>query len=67
MLDHKYADSNFSTALLRKDLRLFLEEATTAGLEDQGLTGLLFLLEQAKGTKLDEQDYCALHELTILK
>ena len=67
MLDHTYADPNFSTALLRKDLRLFLEEATTAGLQDQGLSGLLSLLEQAEGTDLDEQDYCALHELTILK
>ena len=67
MLDHSYADPNFSTALLRKDLRLFLEEATTAGLQDQGLSGLLSLLEQAKGTELDEQDYCALHELTLLR
>ena len=67
MLDHTYADPNFSTALLRKDLRLFLEEATTAGLQDQGLRGLLSLLEQAKGTELDEQDYCALHELTVLR
>ena len=67
MLDHNYADPNFSTALLRKDLRLFLEEATTAGLQDQGLSGLLSLLEQAKGTDLDEQDYCALHELTVLR
>ncbi len=66
MLDHNYADPNFSTAMLRKDLRLFLEETTTAGLQDQGLTGLLSLLEQAKGTDLDEQDYCALHELTVL-
>ena len=67
MLDHTYADPNFSTALLRKDLRLFLEEATTAGLQDQGLSGLLSLLEQAKDTELDEQDYCALHELTVLR
>ena len=67
MLDHSYADPNFSTALLRKDLRLFLEEATTAGLQDQGLSGLLSLLEKAKGTELDEQDYCALHELTVLR
>ena len=67
MLDHTYADPNFNTALLRKDLRLFLEEATTAGLQDQGLSGLLSLLEQAKGTELDEQDYCALHELTVLR
>ena len=67
MLDHSYADPNFSTALLRKDLHLFLEEAATAGLQDQGLSGLLSLLEQAKGTELDEQDYCALHELTVLR
>ena len=67
MLDHTYADPNFSTALLRKDLRLFLEEATSAGLQDQGLSGLLSLLEQAKDTDLDEQDYCALHELTVLR
>ena len=67
MLDHTYADPNFSTALLRKDLRLFLEEATPAGLQDQGLSGLLSLLEQAKDTDLDEQDYCALHELTVLR
>ena len=67
MLDHNYADPNFSTALLRKDLSLFLEEATTAGFQDQGLSGLLSLLEQAKGTVLDEQDYCALHELTVLR
>ena len=67
MLDHSYDDPNFSTALLRKDLRLFLEEATTAGLQGQGLSGLLSLLEQAKDTDLDEQDYCALHELTVLR
>ncbi|QNI98768.1 3-hydroxyisobutyrate dehydrogenase [Synechococcus sp. RS9902] len=67
MLYHSYADPNFSTALLRKDLHLFLEEATTAGLQDQGLSGLLTLLEQAKGTELDERDYCALHELTVLR
>ncbi|AII48119.1 3-hydroxyacid dehydrogenase [Synechococcus sp. KORDI-52] len=67
MLDHHYGDPNFSTALLRKDLRLFLEEATTAGLQNHGLSGLLALLEQAQGTELDDQDYCALHELTILK
>ena len=64
MLDSHYDDPNFSTALLRKDLRLFLEEATASGLQDQGLSGLATLLDQAKGTDLDQQDYCALHELT---
>ena len=64
MLDGHYSDPNFSTALLRKDLRLFLEEATAAGLQIQGLQGLDTLLEQASGGELDGLDYCALHELT---
>ena len=47
MLDHHYADPNFSTALLRKDLKLFLREATATGLQSKGLDGLAALLEQA--------------------
>ena len=65
MLDGHYADPNFSTALLRKDLRLFLEEATAAELQTQGLQGLDTLLEQSSGGELDALDYCALHELTL--
>ena len=64
MLDGHYDDPNFSTALLRKDLHLFLEEATAAGLQIQGLQGLDTLLEQSSGSPLDDLDYCALHELT---
>ncbi len=64
MLDGHYSDPNFSTALLRKDLRLFLEEATAAGLQVSGLSGLNTLLENSSGGKLDALDYCALHELT---
>ncbi|MEB3253333.1 MAG: NAD(P)-dependent oxidoreductase [Synechococcus sp.] len=65
MLDGHYADPNFSTALLRKDLRLFLEEATAAGLQVSGLGGLDSLLGQPSGGELDALDYCALHELTL--
>ena len=65
MLDGHYDDPNFSTALLRKDLRLFLEEATAAGLQASGLQGLDALLEQSSGGQLDDLDYCALHELTL--
>ena len=65
MLDGHYADPNFSTALLRKDLRLFLEEAAAAELQTQGLQGLDTLLEQSSGGELDALDYCALHELTL--
>ncbi len=64
MLDGHYADPNFSTALLRKDMRLFLEEATAAGLQSKGLHGLDSLLQEAKGGDLDDLDYCAMHELT---
>ena len=64
MLDGHYSDPNFSTTLLRKDLRLFLEEATAAGLQVQGLKGLDTLLERSSGGALDALDYCALHELT---
>lgn len=65
MLDRQYNDPNFSTALLRKDLQLFLEEATATGLNTGGLKGLFQLLHNAEGTAQDDQDYCALHELTI--
>jgi 3-hydroxyisobutyrate dehydrogenase len=64
MLEGHYDDPNFSTSLLRKDLRLFLEEATAAGLRVSGLQGLDALLEQSSGSQLDDLDYCALHELT---
>ena len=64
MLLGHYEDPNFSTALLRKDLELFLQETSEAGLQDLGLQGLAELLNKANGTQLDHQDYCALHELT---
>ena len=67
MLDGHYNDPNFSTDLLRKDLRLFLEEATAAGLQTSGLSGLDALLQDAQGSELDPLDYCALHELTQTK
>ena len=64
MLDGHYNDPNFSTALLRKDLMLFLQEASEQGLQADGLQGVAALLERANGTDLDALDYCALHELT---
>ena len=67
MLDQHYSDPNFSTALLRKDLRLFLEEAAAAELQTTGIDGLATLLEKAQEGDLDGQDYCALHELTTLR
>ena len=67
MLDQHYGNPNFSTALLRKDLGLFLRASQQAGLEASGLQGILELLQQAQGEPIDVLDYCALHELTRAK
>ena len=67
MLDQHYGNPNFSTALLRKDLGLFLRASQQAGLEASGLQGIMQLLQQAQGEPIDVLDYCALHELTRAK
>jgi 3-hydroxyisobutyrate dehydrogenase len=63
-LDGDYANPNFPTAHLRKDLALFQAAASDAGLEASGLDGLLQLLAAATPAGLDGLDYCALHALT---
>ena len=64
MLNHESANPNFSTALLRKDLQLFLREAPPLGVDSSALHGLADLLARAENTPLDDCDYSALHELT---
>ena len=64
MLDAHYTDPNFSTALLRKDLDLFLKEAITKEINTTGLNSLMALLDESTGSSLDDMDYCSLHELT---
>ena len=64
MLTHDFTNPNFSTALMRKDLQLFVREAGLAGLNAEALAGLVELLTHAQGTTLDEADYSALHALT---
>jgi 3-hydroxyisobutyrate dehydrogenase len=59
-----YANPNFPTAHLRKDLLLFLQAARGLGLETEGLDGLAVLLERATAAGLDDLDYSALHRLT---
>ena len=64
MLSHDFSNPNFSTALLRKDLRLFVHEASLAGVNAEALEGLVELLTCAEGTSLDAGDYSGLHALT---
>jgi 3-hydroxyisobutyrate dehydrogenase len=63
-LSGDYANPNFPTAHLRKDLNLFITAAEQAGLNSEGLSGLAALLERSSGAGLDALDYCALHQLT---
>ena len=64
MLSHDFSNPNFSMALLRKDLQLFVREAALSGVNAAALAGLVELLERAEGTPLDAGDYSALHALT---
>jgi 3-hydroxyisobutyrate dehydrogenase len=59
-----YGNPNFPTAHLRKDLALFLQATQAAGLNGDGLEGLLHLLQGSTAAGLDGLDYCALHALT---
>ena len=59
-----YANPNFPTGHLRKDLHLFLAAAGAYGLHTVGLEGLHRLLEGATAAGLDDLDYSALHRLT---
>ena len=63
-LNRDYTNPNFPTAHLRKDLDLFIRAARQAGLELEGLDGLLRLLQRSANQQLDQLDYCSLHELT---
>ena len=64
MITNDFTNPNFSTALLRKDLKLFVREAALAGVNAEALVGLVQLLNRAEGTSLDVGDYSALHALT---
>ena len=64
MITNDFTNPNFTTALLRKDLKLFVREAALAGVNAEALMGLVQLLNRAEGTSLDAGDYSALHALT---
>ncbi|HEY9846276.1 MAG TPA: NAD(P)-dependent oxidoreductase [Candidatus Caenarcaniphilales bacterium] len=60
MLSRNFANPNFPTKHLLKDVDLFLSEATASGLETSSLQGVRYLLEQAIAQGLGEADYSAL-------
>lgn len=62
MLNRDYADPNFPTQHLLKDVNLFLTEANSAGLETSQLAGIKHLLEGAIAQGLAAADYSSLFE-----
>jgi 3-hydroxyisobutyrate dehydrogenase len=62
MLDHDYANPNFPTKHLLKDVHLFLQEATIANLQVDSLDGVRKILETACDAGLADADYSALFE-----
>lgn len=64
MITQDFTNPNFTTALLRKDLQLFVREAALCDVNAEALEGLVDLLRRAEGTSLDFGDYSGLHALT---
>jgi 3-hydroxyisobutyrate dehydrogenase len=61
MLEKNYANPNFPTKHLLKDVNLFLEESERLDLTTFPLTGVQRLLEKALEMGFAEQDYSALY------
>lgn len=62
MLEHNYADPNFPTKHLLKDMQLFLQEASASGMQVDSLVGVQKILEMSCASDLAEADYSALFE-----
>lgn len=63
LLARDYADPNFSTKHLLKDLDLFLDESKGLGLNSDGASGVRQLLQKAVAQGLADVDYSAVHSL----
>nr|MBI3613510.1 NAD(P)-dependent oxidoreductase [Nitrospirota bacterium] len=63
LLARDYANPNFSTKNLLKDLSLFLDEAKGLGLNPDCASGVRALLQQAIDQGLADVDYSAVHSL----
>lgn len=61
MLERNFANPNFPTKHLLKDVDLFLSEAAAIALETSSLAGVKHLIDQAIAQGLAEADYSALY------
>jgi 3-hydroxyisobutyrate dehydrogenase len=62
MVDRQYANPNFPTKHLAKDLTLFADSAQTVGLKMDGVQGVQEIVRQAIAMGWADGDYAALYE-----
>ncbi|MDZ7752428.1 MAG: NAD(P)-dependent oxidoreductase [Gammaproteobacteria bacterium] len=62
MLEHEYANPNFSARHLAKDIRLFSEQAAAAGLDAAMLDGVAAVVGHTIAAGFGDADYSALYE-----
>ena len=67
MLDRDFANPNFPTKHLLKDVRLFEKEAQVAALDTALLQGLERVIESTVARGLDFTDYSAVRLLSLLR
>ncbi len=67
MLERDYERPNFPIKHLKKDVSLFLKEASAAGLATQCLIGLDDILNEAVRCSLADKDYSALFDIVTPK
>jgi hypothetical protein len=65
MLARDYANPNFPTKHLLKDVRLFEREASRSGLNTSALQGLAQVISSCVERGLDDTDYSAVHDSII--
>ncbi len=63
MLDRNFANPNFPSKHLAKDINLFLKSAKPLGLATESLDGVQSILEQAMAAGLVDTDYSALYSI----
>ena len=65
MLDRDYADPNFTTRMLLKDMKLFQDEGRKSGLNPALLHAVVSIVSDAVDKGLDNTDYSAVHDAVI--
>ena len=62
-LDRDFGTANFSTQHLLKDIRLFIDDAKTVGLDTDALEGIERITKKTVDEGMDDMDYSSIYQL----